>query len=57
MKLIKQTLPLCDHTYILDNSRADDPFQQIATIRYGLLELKQDSLPDWASEILADYLD
>ena len=56
LKLIKQTLPLCDHTYILDNSRADDPFQQIATIRCGHLELKQDSLTDWAGEILADYL-
>lgn len=30
---IKQTLPLCDFVSILDNSRADNPFQQVAILR------------------------
>lgn len=56
LKLIKQTLPLCDHTYILDNSRADNPFQQIAVIHDGQLELKHEFLPEWYQELLTDYL-
>ena len=56
LKLIKQTLPLCDQTYILDNSRADNPFQQIAVIHDGHLELKGLPMPEWCRELLADYL-
>ena len=56
LKLIKQTLPLCDQTYILDNSRADNPFQQIAVIHDGQLELKGLPIPEWCRELLADYL-
>ena len=41
LQLIKQVLPLCDQASILDNSRADNPFQQIAVIRNGCLELKR----------------
>lgn len=56
LKFIKNTLPLCDHVFILNNSRADNPFQQIATLRDGCLDIRQNPLPEWASEILADYL-
>lgn len=56
LKLIKQTLPLCNHTYILDNSRADNPFRQIAFIHDGQLELKGHSLPEWCRELLVDYI-
>ena len=56
LKLIKQTLPLCNHTYILDNSRADNPFQQVAVIHDGHFELKAHSLPEWCRELLADYI-
>ena len=56
LKLIKQTLPLCDQCYLLDNSRADNPFKQVAIIRNGKTELKRDSIPEWARELLADYL-
>ncbi|CAH1211057.1 putative ABC-type ATPase [Candidatus Nitrotoga sp. BS] len=56
LKLIKQTLPLCNHTYILDNSRADNPFQQVAVIHDGQLELKSHSLPEWCQELLTDYM-
>jgi predicted ABC-type ATPase len=56
LKLIKNALPLCDQVHILNNSRADNPFQQIATLRNGCLEIRQNPLPEWASEILAGYL-
>ncbi len=56
LKLIKQTLPLCDQVYLLDNSRADNPFKQVAMIRNGKTELMQDTMPEWARELLADYL-
>lgn len=55
LKLIKQTLPLCDQVYILDNSRADNPFQQVAVIRNGRINFLQHATPDWAQELLADY--
>lgn len=53
---IKAALPLCDHVRILNNSRADDPFRQLATINDGQLELQLDDLPAWATELLDDYL-
>lgn len=56
LNLIKQTLPLCDQVYLLDNSRADNPFKQVAIVRNGKAELKQNSIPEWARELLADYL-
>jgi predicted ABC-type ATPase len=56
LKHIRQALPLCDHAYILDNSSADDPFQQIAVLRHGQLTIKQPSLPEWAKALLTDYL-
>ena len=56
LQLVKQVLPLCDQVYILDNSRADNPFQQIGAIRSGCLELNQTSVPAWRQELLSDYL-
>ena len=53
---IKKALPLCNHVRILNNSCADDPFKQIATIIDGQLELLVDDLPGWATELLSDYL-
>lgn len=55
LKLIKKTLPLCDQVYILDNSRADNPFQQLAVIRNGHIAFRHDVMPDWGRELLADY--
>ena len=56
LKLIKNALPLCDQVHFLNNSRADNPFQQIATLWNGCLEIRQNPLQEWAPEILADYL-
>lgn len=55
LKLIKKALPLCDHVYILDNSRADNPFQQLATICNGRITFRYDAMPDWCQELLRDY--
>ncbi|MEE9356014.1 MAG: hypothetical protein V3U75_10540 [Methylococcaceae bacterium] len=53
---IMLVLPLCDHCYLLDNSRLDHPFQQIAEIHRGKITLYQDTLPIWAKELLRDFL-
>ena len=53
---VQQTLPLCDYCYLLDNSRLDNPFQQIALIRGGQLSIKKESLAEWAKGLLVDYL-
>ena len=53
---IQQALPLCDHSYLLDNSRLDNPFQQIAEIHNGQITLKEDPLPEWTKGLLKDYL-
>ncbi len=56
LKHIRQVLPLCDAVYVLDNSRFDDPFRQVAVIINGELSVKQPFLPEWAKAVLADYL-
>ena len=53
---IKQTLPLCDQVRILNNSRIDNPFQQVAVIRNGQTIQQEIPLPDWAKDLLEDYL-
>jgi predicted ABC-type ATPase len=53
---LRQVLPLCDSVYILDNSRSDDPFQQLAAIINGELSVKRHPLPEWAKTVLLDYL-
>ncbi|PHS70327.1 MAG: hypothetical protein COB23_04220 [Methylophaga sp.] len=52
---IQQVLPLCDHCYLLDNSRLDDPFQRVAEIHSGNISLKVELLPEWAKNMLIDY--
>ena len=52
---IQNALPLCDHCYLLDNSRMDDPFQQIAEIHNGNVSLKTASVPEWAKNLLKGY--
>lgn len=55
LKYIKQALPLCNQVYILNNSRADDPFQRIATLNEGQLEIHQRELPDWCQQLIEDF--
>ena len=54
---IKQAIPLCDHVYILDNSRQDNPFQRVAEIHQGQITIKQHPLNGWAEELLPQYFD
>ncbi len=53
---IKKTLPLCDQVRILNNSRIDSPFQQVAVIRNGQKIQQEIPLPCWAKELLENYL-
>lgn len=53
---IKKSLPLCDNVYVLDNSSYDNPFVRVAMIREGKCSLQSTPLPEWASQLLADYL-
>ncbi|MCF6202820.1 MAG: hypothetical protein L3J59_03995 [Methylococcaceae bacterium] len=55
LKNIQKVFPLCDHCYLLDNSRLDDPFQQIAEIHNGKVSLKIASIPEWTKTLLRDY--
>ncbi len=57
LKNIRQTLPLCDQAYLLENSRSDNPFQQIVVIKNGQVTIKHSPLPEWAKEILKEYFD
>jgi predicted ABC-type ATPase len=54
---ICRAIPLADETYLLDNSSLDEPFQQLASIKRGLITFKIEQLPEWASEALTGYLD
>ena len=52
---IKTTLPLCDHVRLLDNSRYDNPFEIIATVRNGRTKYAKSPLPNWASAMLEKH--
>jgi len=56
MQNIKQALPLFDVSYVLDNSRLDNPFQQVAVIKGGQMAFAKEPLPAWAAGLLNDYL-
>lgn len=44
--LIKQALPLCDEVWLLDDASAEQPFKQVARLRYGRLIASLPGLPD-----------
>lgn len=52
---VKKALPLADMIYILDNSLKSDPYQRVATIKNGRLNLYINPIPDWASVVLSDF--
>lgn len=53
---VRDVLPLCDQVYILNNSRADNPFQQLAIIKNQQITKQQTPLPVWAKNLLNEYL-
>jgi len=56
MQNIKQALPLFDFSYVLDNSRLDNPFHQVAVIKNGQICFITNPIPAWTSALLSDYL-
>jgi predicted ABC-type ATPase len=54
LQKIKQALALCNQCHLLDNSRLDNPFKQIAKVRDGKVIIKVSVLPEWARNLLSD---
>ena len=52
LRLTKSVIPLCDHVTLLDNSRADNPFVPVVTIRDGQVEKLLEPLPGWAQQLV-----
>ena len=50
---VKTTIGLCDQVRILDNSRYDNPFRPVATLRDQSLETHLEPMPEWAKMVLA----
>lgn len=53
---VKKAIPLCDQIRLFDNSRADNPFQPVATIKPGAnpaIISHQPALPDWATFLIS----
>ncbi len=44
----KTVIPLCNQVRILDNSRADNPFAPVLTIKNGDVKTLQEHIPEWA---------
>lgn len=44
---VKIALPLCDQVRVLDNSRLDQPFAPVLTVKQGRRLVHREPLPDW----------
>lgn len=49
---VKAAIPLCNYVRVLDNSRFDDPYSPVLTIKNNLISPQKDPLPDWAKFIV-----
>jgi len=56
MKNIRAALPLADVIQIYDNSYFNTPFKIIAELRNGKYKQRVNKLPEWAKQVLADYI-
>ncbi len=56
MKNIRTALPLADVIQIYDNSYFNTPFKIIAELRNGKYKQRVNKLPEWAKQVLADYI-
>lgn len=52
---IRKVIPLCDSVFILDNSRADNPFKKLVTINNGKIK-KESVIHSWCELIITDFL-
>lgn len=57
MANVKHALPLVDVVKFYDNSSHSKPFSSVALLNKGKLVKQQNVLPDWALDMLDDYLD
>ncbi len=57
MRYVQDALPLLDVAKFYDNSSQQRPFLSVALLCAGKLEKQQGGLPDWATEMLADYIE
>lgn len=48
---VRAALPLCDQVRILDNSRLDQPFAPVITVKSGQRVVHVDPLPDWVKTL------
>ena len=51
---VKASLPLCDEVHLLDNASAEQPFRPVLTIRQGVDERHQQTLPAWAAAVISE---
>lgn len=51
----KTVIPLCDQVRILDNSRSDNPFAPVLSIKNGDVKTLQDHIPEWAEFLCAAH--
>jgi predicted ABC-type ATPase len=56
MGYIRDVLPLVDVARIIGNSSRASPFVSVAELSCGRLKKIIDPAPEWAEEILVDYL-
>ncbi len=52
LKYVKAALPLCNEIYVLENSSANNPFQQLVTIKNNVIIKYQTQLPNWCQILL-----
>ncbi len=53
---VSDALPLVDRAQFYDNSSHSQPFVSVVGLNNGTLQIYQDPLPDWAAEMLENYL-
>jgi len=54
MANVKKVIPLCDQVRVLDNSRLDQPYQTVLTIKHGHVHAHADDLPTWAKKLVLE---
>lgn len=56
MRHVRDALPLVDRVKFYDNSSHSQPFLSVASLDTGHLHIQMDTLPEWAEEMLLDYI-
>lgn len=56
LKNIRASIPLCDRVQVYDNSYVNDPFILMFNIIDGVVSRKMNPLPEWAEELLSEYI-